>query len=86
MGKSVVKDKSFDFAVRIVKLCRYLREEKKEFVLSGSVFGIMSVPFCVKVSSTIKAFSDKSACNITGAVSTAKGYSSGKIFENPSFV
>ena len=34
MSKSVVKDKSFDFAVRIVKLCRYLREEKKEFVLS----------------------------------------------------
>ena len=34
MGKSIVKDKSFDFAVRIVKLCRYLREEKKEFILS----------------------------------------------------
>ena len=37
MSKSVVKDKSFDFAVRIVKLCRYLREEKKEFVLSKQV-------------------------------------------------
>ncbi len=29
-----VLDKSFDFAVRIVNLCKYLQSEKKEFVLS----------------------------------------------------
>ena len=29
-----IQEKSFDFAVRIVKLCRFLRDEKKEFVLS----------------------------------------------------
>jgi len=35
MKKSnVVADKSFDFAVRIVKLYRFLCEEKKEYVLS----------------------------------------------------
>lgn len=34
MRENVVRDKSFTFAVRIVKLSQYLREQKKEFVLS----------------------------------------------------
>ena len=34
MKESFVLPKSKSFAVRIVRLCRYLREEKKEFVLS----------------------------------------------------
>lgn len=34
MQKRIIVDKSFDFAVRIVKLYRYLCDEKKEFVLS----------------------------------------------------
>ena len=29
-----VEEKSFQFALRIVKLCNYLREEKREFILS----------------------------------------------------
>ena len=33
MRENIVEEKSFEFAVRIVKLCRYL-EEKKEFVIS----------------------------------------------------
>jgi four helix bundle protein len=34
-GKSnVVLDKSLDFALRIVRLCHYLNDEKREFVLS----------------------------------------------------
>jgi four helix bundle protein len=32
-----VRDKSFSFALRIVKLYRYLQEEKKEYVLSKQV-------------------------------------------------
>ena len=32
--KPAIQEKSFAFAVRIVKLCRFLRDEKKEFVLS----------------------------------------------------
>lgn len=32
--KNVIQSKSFDFAVRIVKLCRHLAENKKERVLS----------------------------------------------------
>jgi len=31
---NVIKNKSFAFAVRVVKLYRYLAEEKKEYVLS----------------------------------------------------
>jgi four helix bundle protein len=34
MGKSIIKDKSFAFAVRIVKLYKHLVEIKREFVLS----------------------------------------------------
>ncbi len=31
---NAIEEKSFQFAVRIVKLCRYLHDEKKEFILS----------------------------------------------------
>ncbi len=34
MRENVLKDKSYDFALRIVKLYKYLIEEKKEYVLS----------------------------------------------------
>ncbi|HXB40781.1 MAG TPA: four helix bundle protein [Bacteroidia bacterium] len=33
-GKSIIKEKSFVFAVRVVKLYKYLVETKKEYVLS----------------------------------------------------
>lgn len=34
MGKNVLKEKSFVFAVRIVKMYSYLAETKREFVIS----------------------------------------------------
>jgi four helix bundle protein len=34
MKENIVKDKSFRFAVRVVRLYQYLCQEKKEFVLS----------------------------------------------------
>jgi four helix bundle protein len=34
MDKNVVRQKSFDFALRIVETYKYLSKEKKEFVLS----------------------------------------------------
>jgi four helix bundle protein len=34
MKENIIKFKSFDFALRIVKLYQYLIEQKKEFVLS----------------------------------------------------
>jgi len=37
MKENVIKDKSFSFAVRIVKLYRYLIENKKEYVLSKQI-------------------------------------------------
>ena len=37
MSDNVVRTKSFEFALRIVKLYRYLKEEKKEYVLSKQV-------------------------------------------------
>lgn len=32
--ESILKNKSFEFAVRIIKLCRYLQKEKNEYVLN----------------------------------------------------
>lgn len=37
MSKSILKDKSYDFAIRTVNLNRYLRERKHEFVLSKQI-------------------------------------------------
>jgi four helix bundle protein len=37
MGKHIVREKSFSFALRIVKLYKYLTEEKREYVLSKQV-------------------------------------------------
>ena len=34
MSEHFVRDKSFAFALRVVKLCQYLNSEKKEFILS----------------------------------------------------
>lgn len=47
MKNNIVKNKSFDFAIRIVKLYQYLNNSKKEFVLakqlirSGTSVGAM---------------------------------------------
>ncbi|OAV72439.1 hypothetical protein Barb7_03104 [Bacteroidales bacterium Barb7] len=37
MEKNVLKDKSFTFALRIIKLFQYLQGEKKEFVIAKQV-------------------------------------------------
>jgi hypothetical protein len=34
MKNNIVKNKSFEFAIRIVKLYQYLSNDKKEFILS----------------------------------------------------
>jgi four helix bundle protein len=37
MNKSILQEKSYAFALRIVKLCQFLTEERHEFVLSRRV-------------------------------------------------
>jgi len=34
MKESILAEKSFDFAIRIINLYKYLTENKKEFVMS----------------------------------------------------
>jgi four helix bundle protein len=34
MNRNILKDKSFHFAIRIIRLYQYLTENKKEYVLS----------------------------------------------------
>jgi hypothetical protein len=47
MSKSILQDKSYAFALRIVKLCQFLTDEKHEYVLSrkilesGSSIGVL---------------------------------------------
>lgn len=69
MAGSVTLDKSKDFAIRIVKLYKYLRENKREFVmskqllrcgtsiganLSEALYGISRKDFLSKVSISLK--------------------------------
>lgn len=37
MKKNIIKEKSFEFALRIVKLYKYLKADQKEFVLSKQI-------------------------------------------------
>jgi four helix bundle protein len=37
MGQNIIKDKSFLFALRIIKLYQYLIKNKKEFILSKQI-------------------------------------------------
>lgn len=37
MSESILKEKSYKFALRIVKLNKYLNEEKREYVLSKQI-------------------------------------------------
>lgn len=37
MAENPVREKSFRFAVRIVRLCKFLTEERKEYVLSRQI-------------------------------------------------
>ena len=34
MRENIIKDKSFQFAIRIVNLCKFLNNSKKEYILS----------------------------------------------------
>lgn len=69
MKESVLKDKSYRFALRIVKLNRFLNEERKEFVLSKQILrcgtsvganivegnrGESTADFCHKLSIALK--------------------------------
>jgi four helix bundle protein len=37
MKESLIRDKTFQFSVRIVKMCRHLQEIKKEYIISKQV-------------------------------------------------
>lgn len=69
MADSVTLDKSKDFAIRIVKLYKYLREDKREYVMSKqllrcgtsiganlteALYGISRKDFLAKVSISLK--------------------------------
>lgn len=47
VGKSILQDKSYAFALKVVRICRMLQETKKEFVLtkqllrSGTAIGAL---------------------------------------------
>ena len=37
MGQSIIRDKSYAFAIRIVRLSQFLQREKKEYILSKQI-------------------------------------------------
>ncbi len=55
---NVIEKKSFAFAVRIVRLCRFLREKKKEFVISDQLLRA-GTSVGANVTEAQEAFSEK---------------------------
>jgi four helix bundle protein len=37
MKESILLDKSKDFAIRIINLCKYLNDEKREYIISKQI-------------------------------------------------
>ena len=73
MKESILRDKSYKFAIRIVKLSQYLQSEKKDFVLSKQIlrsgtaigalireaeFGQSKADFAYKMSIALKEASE----------------------------
>ena len=59
MKNNIVKEKSFDFAIHIVKLTRILQEDKREFVISKQLLRCAtSVGACVRESEHAESDSD----------------------------
>jgi len=44
MKNNIIKEKSYLFAIRVVNLCRYLQETKKEYVLSKQLLRSGTAP------------------------------------------
>jgi 23S rRNA-intervening sequence protein len=60
MSENIVLEKSYKFALRIVKLYKYLSEEKKEFVMSKSLLSRGTA-----IGERIKS-AQEAACDIPG--------------------
>lgn len=59
MKNNIVKKKSFDFAIRIVKLTRILQEDKRDFVISKQLLHCATpVGACVRESEHAESDSD----------------------------
>ncbi|GHS95029.1 hypothetical protein AGMMS50239_06710 [Bacteroidia bacterium] len=73
MKKSVLKEKSFKFAVRIVNLYKHLCDEKKEFVLSKQILRSgTSVGAMVREFDSINNDAVELIKMITSSIKTAK--------------
>jgi four helix bundle protein len=59
MSKSIVLEKAIVFALRVVKLYKYLSEEKKEFVLSKQI--LLSGTFIAKFAKMATQSEDRAA-------------------------
>ena len=65
MKESIVQQKSFAFAVRIVNLCRYLMDEKKEFALSKQLIR-SGTSIGANISEALRGVSKKDFANKMG--------------------
>ena len=59
MKNNIIKEKSFDFAIRIVKLVKLLREDKKEFLITKQlVRSATSIGACIRESEYAESDND----------------------------
>ena len=59
--EDIIKDKSMDFAIRVVNLCKYLKKEKQEYEISKQL---------VRLGTAIA----QKECNITRSIKTAESH------------
>ena len=65
MKENIIKDKSFKFAVRIVNLYRFLKEEKKEYDMSKQLYHA-GTSIGANVHEALRAVSKKDFANKMG--------------------
>ena len=59
MKNNIIKEKSFDFSIRIVKLVKLLREDKKEFLITKQlVRSATSIGACIRESEYAESDND----------------------------
>lgn len=94
MRESILKDKSYAFAICVVRMCQYLQTEKKEFILSKQImksgtsigalireaeFGQSKADFISKMSIALK---EANETKYWLSILTDTGYIDKSLFEN----
>ena len=72
--EDIIKDKSMDFAIRVVNLCKYLKKEKQEYEISKGALQREAMHAESQADFIHKFAIAQKECNITRSIKTAKSH------------